>query len=547
MRQLIRNALIVTGDGQTEPYPGDALIDGERIAHLGRVPAAEAATAERTVDAGGRALAPGFIDTHNHGALGGTRIGASGLPVACENAIVAGVTKRICGTDGLSPAPVAADQREDYAALLKPLDGDAGPFSWSTLPEFFAWHAGRSVTDMGVHLGHSAVRRVAIGNVKRPATASELRLMEAVVRKEAPHAIGFSTGLIYNPAVFSDRAEMAALIRAFNQVKPGGFFPHIRNESDAILEALEEAIGAAIDGGGAYGNEHSKIGGPRNYDKIGRVEAMFDQAADNVPAMENMYIYTAGSTTGDAIFPPEFRSGTRDEFMAHLRSADSRRRIFEWIRSGSASWENFVDFCGGLQGVQIAGIKEGVGDEFLGRRLGDVAVARGFPDLDSFAAHNAVMDFFVENDGLITIISHHGDEPTVQRLFMRKTMAVCTDGLMPGPGQKPHPRSIGSFPKALRYARELGVELKEIVHRMTALPAAFFHLESPVLRPGADASVVLFDFDTVREMNDYDDPTTPPEGIAHVWIHGVPVLEDGRLRVPDPFPGRILTTVRGAR
>ncbi|MCH8842035.1 MAG: hypothetical protein IID61_03565 [SAR324 cluster bacterium] len=544
MRQLIRNALIVTGDGTTDPFPGDALIDGERITHLGTVPEIESSGADRVIDAAGRVLAPGFIDCHNHGALGGTRIGKRGIPVACENAILAGVTKRICGTDGLSPAPVAEDQREDYALLLKPLDGEIGePWTWSTLPEFYAWHRGRSVTDMGVHLGHSAVRRLAIGNVKRPAVASEVKLMEEVVRREAPHAIGFSTGLIYNPAVYSDQKELAALIRAFNSVKPGGFFPHIRNESDAILEALKEAIGAAIDGGGAYGNEHSKIGGPRNYDKIGQVEGMFDQAADNVPAMENMYIYTAGSTTGDAIFPPEFRSGSRDEFLSHLKSPTSRRAIYEWIRSGSATWENFVDFCGGLQGVQIAGIKEGVGDEFLGKRLGDVARARGFPDLDSFEAHNAVMDFFVDNDLLVTIISHHGDEPTVQRLFKRKTMAICTDGLMPGPGQKPHPRSIGSFPKALRYARELGVELKEIVHRMTVMPCAFFHLESPLLRPGADASLVLFDPETVREMNDYDDPYIPPQGIGHVWIHGVPVLQEAEIKVPDPYPGRILRTV----
>ena len=543
MRHLIRNALIVTGDGTTEPFAGDALIDGERIAHLGAVPPSAAEGADRVTEAEGRVLAPGFIDCHNHGALGGTRIGAKGIPVACENAVLAGVTKRICGTDGLSPAPVAEAEREDYALMLTPLDGGIGePFTWSTLAEFYNWHRGRSVTDMGVHLGHSAVRRMAIGNVKRPASPSEVRLMEEVVRREAPQAIGFSTGLIYNPAVFSDQKELASLIRAFNSVKPGGFFPHIRNESDAILDALEEAIGAAVDGGGAYCNEHSKIGGPRNYDKIGEVERLFDQAADNVPAMENMYIYTAGSTTGDACFPPEFRSGNREDFLGHLKDPVSRRAMHEWIRGGSAHWENFIDFCGGLQGVQIAGVKEGVGDEFLGKRLGDVARARGFPDLESFKALDAVMDFFVENDLLITIISHHGDEPTVQRLFKRKTMAICTDGLMPGPGQKPHPRSIGSFPKALRYARELGVDLKEIVHRMTAMPCAFFRLDNPVLRSGADASLVLFDWDTVREMNDYDDPYIPPQGIDFVWVHGVPVLENAEIRVPDPFPGRILQT-----
>ena len=121
MRQLVTDALIVTGDAATEPYSGDALIDGERIVHLGEVPPSAAAGADRTIDAGGRVLAPGFVDTHNHGALAGIRLGEHGIPVSCEMAVRAGVTKRICGVDGLSPAPVAPNQRAEYAAQLTPL------------------------------------------------------------------------------------------------------------------------------------------------------------------------------------------------------------------------------------------------------------------------------------------------------------------------------------------------------------------------------------------------------------------------------------------
>ena len=159
-RELIRDAMIVNGDGRTPPFPGDVLVDADRIAALGGVSPTDAATADRVFDAGGRALAPGFVDTHNHGALGGTAIGVSGLPVACELAILGGVTKRICGVDGLSPAPVAEAQRSQYAAQLKPLDGGIdGTWTWSSVAEFLAWHRGRSVTDMGIYLGHSAVRR----------------------------------------------------------------------------------------------------------------------------------------------------------------------------------------------------------------------------------------------------------------------------------------------------------------------------------------------------------------------------------------------------
>ena len=250
-RQLIRDALIVNGDGRTAPFPGDVLIDDDRIVALGAVSPSQAAGADRTIDARGRALAPGFVDTHNHGALGGAALAESGLPRACELAILGGVTKRICGVDGLSPAPVAAAQRSQYAAQLKPLDGAIdGEWTWSSVAEFLAWHRGRSVTDMGIYLGHSAVRRVVMANVARVATDAELEAMAAVVRREAPLTLGLSTGLVYNPAVYCDQRELTALVRAFNAVKPGALFPHLRSESDAIIGSVKEVVEAAIDGGG---------------------------------------------------------------------------------------------------------------------------------------------------------------------------------------------------------------------------------------------------------------------------------------------------------
>ena len=541
MRSLVRDARIVNGDGETPPFSGDALISEGVVIRLGSVPASEAATADRVVEARGRVLAPGFVDTHNHGALGGTAIGESGLPRACELAVRGGVTKRICGVDGLSPAPVTEPQRSQYAAQLRPLDGAVeGDWTWSSVAEFLAWHRGRSVTDMGLYLGHSAVRRVVMANLARVATNAEVAAMAEVVRREAPLTLGLSTGLVYNPAVYSDQREITALVRAFNDVKPGALFPHLRSESDAIVGSLREVLQAAVDGGGGYCNEHSKIAGAANYGRIGEIEAMLADASAQVPTMENMYPYTAGSTTGDAIFPPDMRAGSRAEFLARLANRESRRAMAQRMRHDTTSWDNFVHFCGGLGGIQVAGVKSGVGDAWLGRRLGDVAAAAGAVDLDSDAAFEAVFDFYVANEGEVAIITHYGNEATVERFFRRPSMAICTDGLMPGPGQKPHPRAIGAFPKALRMARELDIPLAQIVWRMATLPCRFLRLPDPVLRPGADASLVLFDPEEVRERNDYDSPLVPPAGIDMVWIHGELVLDHGRLLVPRPFPGRVL-------
>lgn len=541
MRQLIRDALIVTGDGFTAPFPGDVLIDGDRLARLGSVPGTEARSADRVIEAKGRVLAPSFVDTHNHGALGGTRLGLDGMPISCALSIRGGVTKRICGVDGLSPAPVVPEQCGEYAAQLKPLDGSIeGGWPWMTAEEFYAWHSGRSVTDMGLYLGHSAVRRAVMGNAPRLATDAELDAMAAVVRREAPATLGLSTGLVYNPAVYSDRRELTFLVRAFNEVKPGALVPHLRSESDTIVEALLEAVGAAIEGGGRFCNDHTKIAGRRNYAKIAAIEAILADVAAQIPTMENMYPYTAGSTTGDAIFPPDARAGTRSDFLARLADPAARSAISRRMRTDTTTWDNFVDFCGGLEGIQLAGVKQGVGDAFLGKRLSDVARTAGVEDLSSDDAYQAVFDFYRANDGEVGIISHYGDEATVERFFRRPSMAICTDGLMPGPGQKPHPRALGAFPKALRMAREMGIPPEQIVHRLATLPCRFLRLDDPVLRPGADASLVLFDWDTVTERNDYLEPLVPPQGIEAVWIHGIPVLDGGELRVPIPFPGRIL-------
>ena len=448
------------------------------------------------------------------------------------------MTKRICGVDGLSPAPVAEAQRSQYAAQLKPLDGAiSGAWTWSSIAEFLAWHRGRSVTDMGIYLGHSAVRRVVMANVARVASDAEIGAMAEVVRREAPLTLGLSTGLVYNPAVYSDEREIAALVRAFNAVKPGALFPHLRSESDAIIASAKEVIGAAIEGGGGYCNEHSKIAGAQNYDRIGELEGLLADAASLVPTMENMYPYTAGSTTGDAIFPPEMRAGGRADFLAALDDPARRAAAIAKMRFDSKTFDNFIHFCGGLGGIQIAGVKPGVGDAFLGRALSDVSRAAGADDLDSEAAFDAVFDFFSANKGEIAIISHYGDDATMERFFRRKTMAICTDGLMPGPGQKPHPRSLGAFPKALRMAREMGIPLQEMVWRMATLPCRFLNLPDPVLRVGADASLTLFDPATVRERNDYLNPEIRPEGIDCVWVHGTLVLDHGQLIAPRPFAG----------
>ena len=74
------------------------------------------------------------------------------------------------------------------------------------------------------------------------------------------------------------------------------------------------------------------------------------------------------------------------------------------------------------------------------------------------------------------------------------------------------------------------------------MPCEFMGLPSPVLRAGADASLVLFDWESVTERNSYEDPLVPPEGIDAVWVHGELVQHEGRIHTPRVFSGQHLLT-----
>jgi N-acyl-D-amino-acid deacylase len=95
---------------------------------------------------------------------------------------------------------------------------------------------------------------------------------------------------------------------------------------------------------------------------------------------------------------------------------------------------------------------------------------------------------------------------------------------------RPHPRSYGTFPRVLGfYARERGLfDLPTAVHKMTALPADQIGLaDRGRVARGKKADLVVFDAAKVRDTATFDDPHRYPEGIVHVLVNGVPVVERG--------------------
>jgi len=106
-----------------------------------------------------------------------------------------------------------------------------------------------------------------------------------------------------------------------------------------------------------------------------------------------------------------------------------------------------------------------------------------------------------------------------------------------------HPRTAGTFARALRLWREERMPLIDALRRATVLPASVLEAVVPAMRRkgrvqvGADADLIVFDDTRVTDQATYLASTRPSAGMAHVVVGGTFVVRDGDL-VPGALPGR---------
>jgi hypothetical protein len=154
--------------------------------------------------------------------------------------------------------------------------------------------------------------------------------------------------------------------------------------------------------------------------------------------------------------------------------------------------------------------------------------------------------------------SEAGDAALLRRSLAFPDAIVASDGMPPlwtdtagmdlaawplPPQAVTHPRTAGTFGRALRLWRQEGAPLMEAVRRATLLPAEVLRGAVPAMRrkgrvqTGADADLVVFDEERVTDQATYAASTRPSSGIAHVIVGGTFVVRDGEL-VPDARPGQ---------
>jgi len=230
---LVRRGVIIDGSGSPGTV-GDIALNAGRIVALGPSLAGDS---NKVIDAGGLAVTPGFIDIKTHSDFV--------LPInpKAESKVRQGVTTEIIGHCGFSVAPVLPGKTQLLADYLS---GGAPwlPFREMSFPEYLDTFPPVAV-NTGMLVGHNTLRLMVIGLEDRAPTKAELGQMIALLEEGLrAGALGMSSGLFTPPGSFAKPDEMMALCTVLKRYN-ASYFTHIRDESNKVMGAVEEAIDIA--------------------------------------------------------------------------------------------------------------------------------------------------------------------------------------------------------------------------------------------------------------------------------------------------------------
>lgn len=458
---IIRNAQIVDGSGSPS-FIGDVGFNADTIAAVGDL---SKAVSQKEIDGSGFVLAPGFIDTHSHHDRGMFEK-RDMLALTSQ-----GVTTMIVGQDGGSQFPLTR--------LTHQLDST--PVS----------------INVGSYTGHNTIRRMVLGEkYQREATQEEVVQMEEMLERDLKlGSLGLSTGLEYDPGIYSNRSEVLALANVLAEHK-GRYISHMRSEDRYFWEALEEIINIGKQSGVPVQISHAKLAMKSLWGQSDKVIHILDSARNaGIDITADIYPYPYWQSTMTVLFPER----------------------------------NFKDKAAANYALSELTTPEGVliGDyspipEYVGKTLAEVASIRKTDPAQTLMDLIAIVE---KQQGDESIIATSMTEEDIKRIIQWPYTNICSDGTTEGL----HPRGHGSFTKILRHYvnEEQSLSLEEAIHKMTQQAATNLNLKKiGEIKPGYYADLVLFDPVTVADHATSDHPHALSTGIIKVIVNGIEVLNE---------------------
>ena len=527
---LIRNGHVLDGTGAPARV-ADVGIREAAIMHVGR---SRNPKAERTIDASGKYVAPGFIDIHTH-----SDVGILVEPTA-ECAVRQGVTTHVIGNCGDSPAPIS-DEYRDLAVRRFEYYSGASDWTWSSYEQYLDFMERRGVgINVAGLVGHGAIRLAVMGFDERPPTSAELnRMREHVDEAMRSGAFGMSTGLVYPPGCFAGTDEIIELARGVARHR-GFYASHIRGERETIVDAVRECIEIGERAGCPVQISHNnpKYGG---LGKAAEIHRLWESArARGVDILADNDAHTDFGPPLSHALPQWTQKLRTDDLMALLGDPAKRKELRAEVKADRTPGAGYVGLLVHERFDRIWLLRCPHDPANEGLTFAELAGRRG---VDPWTAYFDVI--VEERDGAVGLFDYM-DLDEIKSTLRHPLVMICSDGWVApkeertSPTAPYQPCTYGEFPGILErfVVREKVLRLEDAIHKMTGMPAARLGLpDRGQIRPGFAADLVVFDLTRIRDratnlwphsspFENY--PHGHPEGIDWVFVNGRPAVEDGK-------------------
>ena len=525
---LIKNATIYDGTGN-KPTVGLVAINGDKIVDIGHL---EEVSGTKEIDAKGMAVSPGFINMLSWATESLIEDGRG------MSDIKQGVTLEVMG-EGWSMGPLNERMRTDNLKSQGDIKYD---IPWTTLGEYLEFLEKKGVApNVASFMGATTARIHELGYEDRAPTAEELEKMKALVRIAMEEgAMGIGSSLIYAPAFYADTDELIALCEVAAEYG-GSYITHMRSEGNKILEAVDEVMTIAKSANIGAEIYHMKAAGKNNWPKMDLMIAKIDSAQHSgLDITTNMYNYVAGATGLDASMPPWVQEGGYNAWANRLKDPNIRAKIKKEMKVDAQDWENLYASAGSADKLLLVGFKNDSLKKYTGKSLAEVATIRGTDPEDT------AMDLVIQDGSRVGTVYFLMSEDNIKKQLKLPYLTFGSDAAaLAAEGNflksSTHPRAYGNVARILgKYVREEQViPLEEAIKKLTSLPAEHLKIRNRgLLKAGYFADVVIFDPATIQDKATFENPHQYAEGVEHVIVNGVQVLEDGE--ATGQFGGRVV-------
>lgn len=518
---LIKNATIVDGSGKPAYIGNVASVNGKLIVSDVDL----AAGAKTELDGTGLTLTPGYIDSHSH--IDEAMYGDPNIYELCK--INQGITTEVCGQCGASLFPYNKGFEKEHYTIMKSFVDEE---YLKIVPDFvnfpsFLEHAKAMPKGQNFYfnVGHGSLRAAAMGTEARKPTSDELEKMKDMLRDAMEHGcLGMTSGLIYNPGVYSETEELIELCKVMAPYH-GVYATHMRNEAANSLASVAEAIKIAETAGVKLVISHHKICGKGNWGLASETLKLIHEAIERgVDITIDQYPYEATQTYMNVILPPKYFAMGMDYILEHLSDPEWRATVKAEITDPASTFENQWKNCGGFSGILI--LSSPNVPEACGMRISEYAEKIGKDEFDAY------FDLLLANEGAGLCAYFCICEEEIQQIYKDENTVPGTDCIITLDDSPCHPRTYGTFIRTIaHFQKECGLlPLEKVIYKQTYQTALAWGIPNKgLIRDGYDSDLVLFDYNTIYDTPTFENGRQLCEGVKVVIVNGEIVYKDKKL------------------